>query len=56
MRKEKWAALYIRESFDWIELRDSEGNIECPWVRIREKSSKASILMEVCYRPPNPDE
>lgn len=43
MRKERWVALYIRKSFDWIELKDSEGNIECPWVRIRVKSSKIDI-------------
>lgn len=48
-------ALYIGESFDWIELKDSEGNIKCPRIRIREKSSKADILMGVCYRPSNQD-
>lgn len=55
-RKERWVALYIGESFDWIELKDSEGNIKCPRIRIREKSSKADILMGVCYRPSNQDE
>ncbi|KAJ7398422.1 mitochondrial fission process protein 1 [Pitangus sulphuratus] len=49
-------ALYIKECFDSIELKDSDSKVECLWVRIGERVNKADILIGVCYRPPNEDE
>ena len=49
-------ALYIRESFDVVELQAGNDKVESLWVRIRGKAGKASILVGVCYRPPNQDE
>ncbi|GAB0204011.1 hypothetical protein GRJ2_002866700 [Grus japonensis] len=43
---------------DWQhkELDDGDDRVECLWVRIRGKASKADILLGVCYKPPNQDE
>ncbi|KAK4828900.1 hypothetical protein QYF61_001458 [Mycteria americana] len=49
-------ALYVRECFDCLELNDGDDRVECLWVRIRGKASKAGIVVGVCYRPPNQDE
>uniref|UniRef100_A0A8B9CU89 Reverse transcriptase domain-containing protein n=1 Tax=Anser brachyrhynchus TaxID=132585 RepID=A0A8B9CU89_9AVES len=49
-------ALYIRECFDVEELEAGNDKVESLWVRIRGKANKASILVGVCYRPPNQDE
>ena len=49
-------ALYIRESLDVGELEAGNDKVESLWVRIRGKANKASILVGVCYRPPNQDE
>ena len=49
-------ALYVRECFDCLELDVGEDRVECLWVRIRGKANKASIMVGVCYRPPNQDE
>uniref|UniRef100_A0A8B9ZFV9 Reverse transcriptase domain-containing protein n=1 Tax=Anas platyrhynchos TaxID=8839 RepID=A0A8B9ZFV9_ANAPL len=48
-------ALYIRESFDVVELEARNDKIESLWVRIG-RDNKASVLVGVCYRPPNQDE
>ncbi|KAF1483971.1 Aprataxin and PNK-like factor, partial [Eudyptula minor novaehollandiae] len=48
--------LYIRECFDCLELNDGDSRVECLWIRIRGKASKADIVVGVCYRPPNQDE
>ncbi|GAB0189143.1 hypothetical protein GRJ2_001380200 [Grus japonensis] len=49
-------ALYVRECFNCIELNDCDDKVECLWVRMRGKVSKADMLLRVCYRPPNQDE
>uniref|UniRef100_A0A8B9C3Y3 Reverse transcriptase domain-containing protein n=1 Tax=Anser brachyrhynchus TaxID=132585 RepID=A0A8B9C3Y3_9AVES len=49
-------ALYIRECLDVEELEAGNDKVESLWVRIRGKANKASILVGVCYRPPNQDE
>ncbi|KAJ7398468.1 hypothetical protein BTVI_124379 [Pitangus sulphuratus] len=49
-------ALNLRECFDCLELKDSDDQVECLWVRISGKANKANILVGVCYRPPNQDE
>ena len=49
-------ALYIRECFDVVELETGNEKVESLWVRISGKTNKASILVGVCYRPPNQDE
>jgi len=46
-------AFYVRECFDVIELVAGDDKVESLWVRIRERASKADILMGVCYRQPN---
>ena len=48
--------LYIRDSFNCIELNDCDDKVECLWVKMRGKANKADILLGVCYRPPNQDE
>uniref|UniRef100_A0A493THY5 Reverse transcriptase domain-containing protein n=1 Tax=Anas platyrhynchos platyrhynchos TaxID=8840 RepID=A0A493THY5_ANAPP len=48
-------ALYIRESFDVVELEAGNDKVESLWVRIG-RDNKASVLVRVCYRPPNQDE
>ncbi|KAK4822638.1 hypothetical protein QYF61_018590 [Mycteria americana] len=50
------AALYVRECFGCLELNDGDDRVECLWVRIRGKASKADIMVGVCYRPANQDE
>ncbi|KAJ7428093.1 mitochondrial fission process protein 1 [Pitangus sulphuratus] len=49
-------ALYVGESLDSVELAVSNGKVECLWIKIRGKASKADILVGVCYRPPNQDD
>ncbi|XP_068521397.1 uncharacterized protein [Anas acuta] len=49
-------ALYIRESFDVVELEAGNDKVESLSVRIGGKANKASVLVGVCYRPPNQDE
>ena len=49
-------ALYIRESFDVVELEAGNDKVESLWVRIGRKANKASVLVGVCYRPPSQDE
>lgn len=47
-------ALYIRECFDFMLLKETDGKVEClTCIRIREK---ANILVGVCCRPQNQDE
>jgi len=49
-------ALYIRDCFDCIELKDCDDNVECLWVKMKGKANKADILLGVCCRPPYQDE
>ncbi|KAF4796679.1 hypothetical protein TURU_082046 [Turdus rufiventris] len=37
-------------------IETNEDEVECLWVRIKGKASKADILLGVCYRPPNQEE
>ncbi|PKU48935.1 adaptin ear-binding coat-associated protein 1 [Limosa lapponica baueri] len=46
-------ALYVREDYECVELTEDNGRVECLWVRIRGRASKADIMVGVCYRPPN---
>ena len=55
-RRGSGVALYVRECFDCLELKDGDDRVQCLWVRIRGKASKADIMVGVCYRPPNQDE
>ncbi|GAB0202630.1 hypothetical protein GRJ2_002728600 [Grus japonensis] len=55
-RRGSGVALYVRECFDCIELKDCDDKVKCLWVRMRGKANKADILLGVCYRPPNQDE
>ncbi|PKU36060.1 adaptin ear-binding coat-associated protein 1 [Limosa lapponica baueri] len=48
-------ALYVREDYDRVELTEGNGKVECLWVRIRGRASKADIVVGVCSRPPNQD-
>ncbi|TRZ14352.1 hypothetical protein HGM15179_012749 [Zosterops borbonicus] len=49
-------ALHIREVFDAMGIETNEDGVECLWVRIQGKASKADILLGVCYYPPNQEE
>ena len=49
-------ALYVRECFDCLELNDGDDRVECLWVRIKGKASKADIMVGCCYRAPNQHE
>jgi len=49
-------ALYVRDCFNCIELKVCDDKVECLWVKMRGKASKADILLGVGYRPPNQDE
>ncbi|KAK4828567.1 hypothetical protein QYF61_027657 [Mycteria americana] len=55
-RRGSGVALCVRECFDCVELSNYGDKVECLWVRMRGKASKADILLGVCYRPPNQDE
>ncbi|KAJ7396682.1 hypothetical protein BTVI_142806 [Pitangus sulphuratus] len=55
-RRGSGVALYVREHFDCIELKDSDGKVECLWVRIRGKANNTDIPVRACYRTPNQDE
>ncbi|KAF4797049.1 hypothetical protein TURU_077966 [Turdus rufiventris] len=48
-------ALYIREALDAIGIETNDDGVECLWVRIKGKTSKADILLGV-YHPPNQEE
>ncbi|PKU48789.1 mitochondrial fission process protein 1 [Limosa lapponica baueri] len=48
-------ALYVREDYECVELTEGNGRVECLWVRIKGRASKADIVVGVCYRPPNQD-
>lgn len=50
--------LYIREYFNCVELKDSDGKAECLWVHCqhgRDMANKAVILRGVSYGPPCQD-
>ncbi|RMC09666.1 hypothetical protein DUI87_13452 [Hirundo rustica rustica] len=49
-------ALYIKQTFDTVEIETKEDGVECLWERIKGKANKADILLGVCYRPPNQEE
>ncbi|PKU38019.1 mitochondrial fission process protein 1 [Limosa lapponica baueri] len=49
-------ALYVRECYKCLKLKDRDNRIECLWGRIRGRANKADIMMGVCYRPHNQDE
>lgn len=49
-------AQYVREFFDYLELADSDGKVECLSIRSRGKSNKPDIMVGDCYRPSNQDE
>lgn len=47
-RRGCWIALYSGECFDCIELDDEDDKVECLWVKIRGKASRADITVGVC--------
>lgn len=49
-------ALYVKECFAYLELDDGDERAECFWVKVRRKTSKAHLMVGVCYRPSNQDE
>lgn len=55
-RRDGGMALYIREYFNCVELKDGDDKAECLWVRTRDMANKAVILRGVSYRPPCQDE
>ncbi|KAK4830250.1 hypothetical protein QYF61_009317 [Mycteria americana] len=55
-RRGSGVALYVRKCFDCLELNDGDDTVQRLWVRIREKVSKADIMVGGCFRPPNQDE
>lgn len=46
----------FRECFDVVELRAGNGKAESQCVRIKGRTNKAHILVEVCCRLPNQEE
>lgn len=46
----------MREALDTMEVETNDNKVECLWVRIRRKSSKAGILVGICYGPPSQKE
>lgn len=46
----------MREALDTMEVETNDNKVECLWVRIRRKSSKAGILVGIFYRPPSQKE
>lgn len=44
-------ALYVRDSYECIELNHSDDMAKCLWLRIRRKANKANTVVGVCYRP-----
>lgn len=46
-RRGGWVALYNRECFDCIEIDDEDDMVECLWVRITGKVSRADVTVGV---------
>ncbi|RMB96791.1 hypothetical protein DUI87_26857 [Hirundo rustica rustica] len=49
-------SLYVGEAFDTMGIETNDNEVECLWVRIQGKASRADILLGVFYRPPNQEE
>jgi len=49
-------SLYVRDSFNCIELDDCDDKVGCLWEKMRGKANKADILLGFCYRPLNQNE
>jgi len=49
-----WLCMW--DCFDCVNINDCDDKVECLWVKMRGKASKADILLGVCYRQPNQDE
>lgn len=49
-------ALYIRECSVCMELRNSDDEVECPWVRKGGRLTRQTSWLGVSYSPPNQDE
>lgn len=45
--------LYVRESFDIVELQAQNDEVEFLSVRNRARANKVDVLVGVCYRLPN---
>lgn len=46
-RRGGWVAVYNRECFDCIEIDDGDDMVECLWVRITGKVSRADVMVGV---------
>jgi len=47
-KRDGGAALYVRDCFDCTELNNSDDKVDCLWVKMRRKASKADFLLGVC--------
>lgn len=48
--------LFVKGCYDYLELDDGDGRVECLWVKIRGKENKMGILEGVFYRLPKKTE
>jgi len=55
-RRGDGVALHFRECSDCLQFNGGDDRVQCLWIRIRRKASKADVMVGVCYRPPNQDE
>ncbi|MDF7910155.1 hypothetical protein P4822_14860, partial [Listeria monocytogenes] len=53
-RKGGGVALYVREQYDYSELRyETAEKPECLWIKFRSVCNKSDVVVGVCYRPPD---
>lgn len=48
-------ALYEIQGLECTELTVGNGTAESLWVRIKEQTNNANVIVGVCYRPPSQD-
>lgn len=48
--------VYVRNSFDCLEINDGDARAEFLWRRTREKVNRADMLVAIFHRPSNQDE
>lgn len=54
--REGGVALYVKESFDCLELKDSDDRVECLRLITGWGKAKVDIIVGACYRQPNKNE
>lgn len=47
-------ALYVRESFNFAQLSAGDDKVKSLWVRIKGKSKKTDVLVEICLQTTHP--